>query len=115
MPPRRCACCWQLRNGPHQVHSGFSVLETRTGRQLTEVNSTNVIMRDYSDEEIEKYIATGDPFDKAGAYAIQHPVFAPAVGVDGCLSGVMGLPLADLSALLADFGIVPASLRRRGL
>ena len=53
-------------------------------------------MRDYSDEEIEAYVASGDPFDKAGAYAIQHQGFNPARPLQGCYANVMGLPLCHL-------------------
>ncbi len=63
-------------------------------------------MRDYSDGEIEDYIATGDPFDKAGGYAIQHPTFAPVARIEGCLSGVIGLPLGVLRRLLTAHGLV---------
>ncbi len=62
-------------------------------------------MRGYTDAELLHYVGSGDPLDKAGAYAIQHPEFAPVQALDGCLSGVMGLPLADLCALLAEFGV----------
>ena len=98
----------QLRRGVHQVHSGVSVLRRTTDGitgQETIVNSTDVVMRPYTDAEIAAYVATGDPMDKAGAYAIQHPVFAPVQQISGCISGVMGLPLADLRDLLAQFGV----------
>ncbi|MEZ4708923.1 MAG: Maf family protein [Caldilineaceae bacterium] len=98
----------QLRTGVHQVHSGVSVLQRAANgetRQETIVNSTDVVMRPYADTEIAAYVATGDPLDKAGAYAIQHPVFAPVQQINGCISGVMGLPLANLRGLLARFGV----------
>jgi septum formation protein len=95
-----------LRNRPHHVHSSVCVLDRRSGARRTRVNSTAVQMRDYSDAELAAYIATGDPRDKAGAYAIQHPEFAPACAVDGCISGVIGLPLSDMGELLAAFGVV---------
>ena len=95
----------QLRTGPHQVHSAICLRSIGDGRQETRLNSSNVIMRAYSDEEIETYIATRDPMDKAGAYAIQHPEFAPVAELDGCFTGVMGLPLGDLTDLLAAFGV----------
>ncbi|MCC6168729.1 MAG: septum formation protein Maf [Caldilineaceae bacterium] len=94
-----------LRDGPHQVHSAVSVLDTGDGSVRTQVNSTTVVMRPYTDAEIDAYIAGGDPMDKAGAYAIQHPGFAPAAAVAGCLSGVMGLPLGALADLLREVGI----------
>lgn len=94
-----------LHNSPHQVHSGISLLDTVSGKQVSRVNSTLVQMRDYSAAEIAAYVASGDPLDKAGAYAIQHPTFAPVCALAGCISGVIGLPLAELRDLLAAFGI----------
>jgi septum formation protein len=95
----------QLRDRVHQVHSGISVLATSSGQQRTVVNTTDVRMRAYTDAEIAAYVATGDPMDKAGAYAIQHREFAPVQALTGCISGVIGLPLADLRDLLAGFGV----------
>ncbi len=94
-----------LRDRSHQVLSAVSVLELPSGRQCTRVNVTNVAMRAYSDEEIDAYVNSGDPLDKAGAYGIQAQVFNPVCGLDGCYAGVMGLPLAELRDLLADFGL----------
>ncbi|MEZ4673166.1 MAG: Maf family protein [Caldilineaceae bacterium] len=94
-----------LRNRPHHVHSSICVLEQHSGRHLTRVNSTAVQMREYSDAEMAAYVASGDPFDKAGGYAIQHPDFAPVSALSGCISGVIGLPLGDLRELLAALGV----------
>jgi septum formation protein len=100
-----------LRGKKHNVHSGVSVLDIDSGRQLTRINSTQVRIRAYSDAEIAAYVAGGDPMDKAGAYAIQHKQFAPVAQMDGCFASVMGLPLADLRDLLAAFGVtVPRAL-----
>lgn len=95
----------QLRDRVHEVHSGVSVLDPLHKVQRTRVNTTAVRMRAYTDAEIVAYVATGDPLDKAGAYAIQHRQFAPVAAVNGCISGVIGLPLADLRDLLAEFGV----------
>jgi predicted house-cleaning NTP pyrophosphatase (Maf/HAM1 superfamily) len=65
-------------------------------------------MRPYTDEEIAAYIASGDPFDKSGAYAVQHPTFAPAVRVEGCLCSVIGLPLWTLRELLREVASIEA-------
>jgi predicted house-cleaning NTP pyrophosphatase (Maf/HAM1 superfamily) len=62
-------------------------------------------MRTYSDEEMCAYIATGDPLDKAGAYAIQHPGFSPVANLEGCYANVMGLPLCHLKRTLMRLGI----------
>jgi predicted house-cleaning NTP pyrophosphatase (Maf/HAM1 superfamily) len=61
-------------------------------------------MRTYADHEIELYIASGDPFDKAGAYAIQNPQFRPVTDLAGCYANVMGLPLCHLLRLLRQTG-----------
>ena len=62
-----------------------------------------VRMRAYSDEEMDAYIASGDPMDKAGAYAIQNDRFNPAPGFRGCMASVMGLPLCHMERTLRKF------------
>ncbi|MBX3011812.1 MAG: septum formation protein Maf [Caldilineaceae bacterium] len=100
-----------LRDCTHEVHTGLSLLAWPAGTQETVINTTQVQMRNYTDAEIAAYIATGDPFDKAGAYAVQHPTFAPVCALQGCISGVIGLPLADLRRLLAAAGVeIPHAL-----
>jgi septum formation protein len=94
----------ELRGRPHQVFSAVSVLRVPGERQATRINTTEVTMRDYGDDEIEAYVASGDPLDKAGAYGIQASEFNCAAHLQGCYAGVMGLPLADLTALLGEFG-----------
>ena len=85
-----------LREKPHQVYTGLILLDTNSGQQLKKVNSSTVTMRPYSDAEIEAYVASGDPMDKAGAYAIQHAGFRPVAKLDGCFTGVMGLSICQL-------------------
>ncbi len=92
-----------LRSRAHVVYSGLTV--TRGTRQLTQVATTTVWMRDYADAEIAAYIATGDPLDKAAAYAIQYDAFRPVARIDGCHANVMGLPLCHLFRALREFGI----------
>lgn len=87
----------QLRARPHAVYSAFTILETTTDRTLTEIVETEVVMRLYSDAEIAAYVASGDPMDKAGAYAIQHAGFHPVAELRGCYANVMGLPLCHLA------------------
>jgi septum formation protein len=101
----------RLRGRSHLVYSGVSVSHPASRRMLHELGESTVWMRDYSDAEIDAYVDSGDPLDKAGAYAIQHPVFAPASHVDGCWLNVMGLPLCHLGRALAEFGVVvPANI-----
>mgnify|MGYP001822654139 CR=1 FL=1 len=94
-----------LRNRAHVVYSGVSVWHPVTRRMVREISMSTVWMRDYTDDEMARYIESGDPFDKAGAYAIQHPEFRPVDRVEGCWLGVVGLPLCHLGRALADFGV----------
>ena len=100
----------RLRARRHQVHTAIAIALVASGalkRQRSLVNTTTVTMRAYTDDEVAAYIATGDPMDKAGAYAIQHPQFRPVQGLSGCPAGVMGLPVADLLHLLSEFKLTP--------
>lgn len=89
-----------LRGHVHQVYTGLAALDTDRAQLLTELCVTDVPMRSYADAEIEAYVATGDPFDKAGAYAIQSRGFRPVDGMSGCYASVMGLPLCHLLRVL---------------
>lgn len=99
----------RLRGRTHQVFTALSVLHTPSGRLLTDLCVTDVPMRPYSDAEIEAYIASGDPLDKAGAYAIQHPGFHPVEALAGCYANVVGLPLCHLARTLCKLGLPPRS------
>jgi len=99
----------RLRGHTHQVYTGLALLRVSDGYIITDVSVTNVPMRDYSDDEIDSYVQTGDPLDKAGAYAIQHPRFHPVENMEGCFASVMGLPLCRLTYLLSQFDIAPES------
>jgi MAF protein len=97
----------QLRGRVHQVYTALTLLDAASGRSITEVAVTDVPMRDYTDAEIEAYIASGDPFDKAGSYAIQHSGFHPVDTLSGCYSNVVGLPLCHLLRALRTLGSAP--------
>lgn len=94
----------RLRGRAHQVITGFTVYDAATGRCLTEAMSAEVLMRDFTDAEMEQSIASGTPMDKAGAYAIQDGDFRPATLQRGCYSNVMGLPVCRVTELLAELG-----------
>ncbi len=98
----------RLRGRSHTVMTGVAVLDTATGRLETAVERTTVVMRAYSDAEIAAYVASGDPMDKAGAYAIQNQAFAPVARIEGCYANVVGLPLCALACLLRAAGAQPA-------
>lgn len=85
-----------LRDRPHVVATSVTLLKWTPDDDtqiVTEVEKTRVHMRPYSDDEIETYIASGDPFDKAGSYAIQNTEFAPVARLEGCYYNVVGLPM----------------------
>lgn len=96
-----------LRGHMHQVYTALALLRTADGTLLTDLCATDVPMREYSDKEMDAYIASGDPLDKAGAYAIQHAGFHPVDQLQGCYANVMGLPLCHLVRTLYRFGISP--------
>ena len=93
----------RLREGRHQVHTGVA-LACSGGRTHVRRVTTDVAMRPYTDAEIEAYIATGDPMDKAGAYAIQHQEFHPVAQLEVCYANVVGLPLCAVVGLLQQAG-----------
>jgi septum formation protein len=97
----------RLRGHTHQVYTGISLLRGSDGLLLTDLCVTDVPMRDYSDEEIQAYVASGDPLDKAGAYAIQHPGFHPVAHMDGCFASVMGLPVCHVILQMRKMDIQP--------
>ena len=87
----------RLRGRTHQVLSGVAVYRPTDDALWATVVTTQVHMRPLSDAEIEAYIATGDPLDKAGAYAIQNRAFQVVAGIEGCYANVVGLPLCHLA------------------
>lgn len=97
----------QLRGRTHQVYTGIAIINTETGESYDNVCRTDVPMRQYDDAEMDAYIATHDPMDKAGAYAIQHAGFHPVEGLTGCYASVMGLPLCHLVVGFRKLGICP--------
>lgn len=91
----------RLRGRQHSVITAVA-LRTPDGGIEAAFDRAEVTMRGYTDAEIEEYIATGDPFDKAGAYAIQHEGFHPVAALEGARETVIGLPLALVRAMLAQ-------------
>jgi septum formation protein len=96
-----------LRHRWHRVWTGLVLIGAEGGQPLSVAVPTDVFMRDYADAEIAAYVASGDPLDKAAAYAIQHATFRPVETIVGCHANVMGLPLCHLYALLAQGGVLP--------
>lgn len=92
-----------LSGRSHTVYTGVTI--ARGGEMLTEVEASDVRFRELTMEEIEAYIATGEPMDKAGAYGAQGYASLFVEGIDGDFFNVMGLPLCRLGQMLKAFGI----------
>lgn len=96
----------RLRGRQHIVVTGVAVARPNTANHSLDVRSARVVttveMRAFSDDEIAAYVATGDPLDKAGAYAVQHGEFKPVARIEGCYTAVVGLPLCALAALITE-------------
>ncbi len=99
----------RLRGRQHRVITGVCVMSASavsTGFETTEVS-----FRSYASHEVDEYLASGLPLDRAGAYGIQDALFSPVSSYDGCYLNVMGLPMCVAERLLKDFGIEPEGNR----
>ncbi len=94
-----------LAGREHRVLTAVGVLDTRTGRSATRVVTSRVRMKPYDARAIDDYVASGEPLDKAGAYAVQGLGGALVDAVVGSYSNVVGLPLEATRELLAAFGV----------
>ena len=92
-----------LSGRTHHVCTGVTVC--RGNHFDTRCETTAVVFRDLTDEEIWSYIRTGDPMDKAGSYGVQGKAALFVTGIEGDYFNVMGLPLHLLGQMLSDFGV----------
>jgi 23S rRNA (uracil1939-C5)-methyltransferase len=97
----------KLRDKTHRVVTAVAVIDSATGETLIDYRSSQVTMRNYSDQEIEDYAKTGSPLDKAGAYGIQDKNFDPVARFKGCNSNVVGLPVCLMLELMLKIGVHP--------
>lgn len=104
-PSEAAAMLGRLQGRTHRVVTGVALAEGANGRRETAAEETLVTMRPLTRPEIEAYVASGEPMDKAGAYAIQGLGAALVTRVEGCFYNVVGLPLARVTAMLNVFGI----------
>lgn len=98
-----------LSGRTHQVLTGLAIVPVPHGRALHHVETTRVKFAKLSNAEIDDYIATGEPFDKAGAYGIQAIGGRFVTAIEGCYFNVMGLPLSRLWSILEELGYSGAS------
>ncbi|OPZ58887.1 MAG: Maf-like protein YhdE [Deltaproteobacteria bacterium ADurb.Bin510] len=97
-----------LSGRTHEVMTGYTVLDTVAGQTISRVVKTAVSFKRMSEAEIEWYVASGEPMDKAGAYAIQGSGGLFIERIDGSHSNVVGLPLAEIYSDLKSFGLTLA-------
>ncbi|MNW66523.1 Maf-like protein YhdE [compost metagenome] len=102
-----------LQGRTHQVYTGVACIGLPEGKTVVEHRVTSVTMRAMSMDEISAYIATGEPADKAGSYAIQGLGATLVERIEGCYFNVVGLPLSLLGEMLSGFGI--SVLGRQGI
>jgi len=95
-----------LSGRTHEVVTGLALVDAPSGREETLAVTTRVTMIDAGDEEIAAYVATGEPLDKAGAYAVQGLGARLVARVDGCFTNVVGLPVEATRQLLKRWGLV---------
>ncbi len=94
-----------LQGNDHMVYSGLAVLNAETGETHVSHEKTRVFFRAAGMDELERYVDSGEPSDKAGAYAIQGLGSVFVQGIEGCYFNVVGLPLARLAGVLKSFGV----------
>jgi septum formation protein len=93
----------RLSGRQHEVYTAVAV--ARADRLEFALSVSKVWFRDLAEEEVRRYVASGEPLDKAGAYAIQGRAAAFVPRIEGSFSGIMGLPLAETAELLRKFGV----------
>lgn len=103
-PERAKEMLRSLAGNWHHVYTGITVINTRSGRILRNVDKTRVHLVPMTEQEIDAYVATGEPLDKAGAYGIQGMGGMLVDRIDGSYSNVVGLPMSMLRIMLAQVG-----------
>ncbi len=94
-----------LSGTDHLVITGFSVIDCATGRLSKASETTRVFFRRLSEAQIEAYVRSGEPMDKAGSYGIQGLGAVLVDRIEGCYFNVVGLPLSSLAEVLRQYGV----------
>ena len=94
----------QLSGTTHHVATGLTVIDAASGRTLSDAMTSQITLRELSEQEIEASIASGVPRDKAGAYAVQDTELRPAADWEGCYNNIVGLPICRLLEMLRELG-----------
>lgn len=93
-----------LSGNTHRVITGFTLLDTETGKSISEAVETKVTFKKLTQKQIDQYIQTGSPLDKAGAYAIQEKNDEFVEKIEGSYWNVVGLPVEEVLRVLGEFG-----------
>ena len=94
-----------LSGNEHSVFTGFTIIDTKNNKILSDVVEAKIKFKDLSDEEIDEYIETGEPLSRAGAYAIQTIGDTFVESLNGDYDSIIGLPVKDLMKALRSFDI----------
>jgi len=100
-----CEMLRDLSGRQHVVITGVALVHAPSGRERVEYEQSAVWIRPLTPDQIARYVATGEPMDKAGAYAVQGLASALVERLEGCYFNVMGLPIARLVRMLEGFGV----------
>jgi septum formation protein len=92
----------RLQGAAHEVYTGITLIDLPGGRVLTDYECTEVRMREVTRAEIDRYVATKEPLDKAGAYGVQGLAAVFVAGIRGCYFNVVGLPVFKLAQMLKE-------------
>ena len=111
-PERAREMLRKLSGNWHNVYTGLTLINTKTGRIIRNMDRTRVHFVTLTDQEIDSYVATGEPLDKAGAYAIQGRGEMFIDRMEGSFSNVMGLPMAMLRGMLIEMA---SAMERSGV
>ncbi|MCR4398549.1 MAG: Maf family protein [Firmicutes bacterium] len=95
----------KLSGRAHSVVTGVAVVDAATGRRAVEYEESRVWFRALNSDEIEAYVSSGEPMDKAGAYGVQGLGSVLVERIEGCYFNVVGLPLPRLARILKSFGL----------
>jgi len=95
----------KLSGRAHSVITGFTIIDTETNKQVSKSVETKVYFKEISEEEMDAYIATGEPMDKGGGYAIQGLAALFVEKIEGDYFNIVGLPIIALAEELISFGI----------
>jgi septum formation protein len=94
-----------LQGTTHEVYSGVACIDKATGQALVDYRRTSITMAPLTDEQVRRYVATGEPMDKAGGYGIQGKAAEFVTEMVGDYFSVVGLPVAALAQLLQQLGV----------